>query len=1000
MSEEFKNLTDQKKLFNDAESVQLEQMPEEIEMEYEYDYKESLEPMQRMFERSEEENRKYWVRMDAEKDVKKFVGEKEKERQKSEKERMLKEHQEVEWMYKPVEPDVLYDKYQESYGKLNKNKTLSKSQKSKRAKSFDKKQKNMQNLESELFKTEISKENALTNLVTDARKKSKRSMSRTDAENSDFADLVTDFVSYASLSGKEELKTKAKDNAYNAMAGNEVGAITLYLRDEIAETDISEFAYKTDEEFTNNLSLKITKLRALTKVEPIFNKLISEGWKANLGEGKALKIRANLKMLKIIREDYENRIRLMKNPNYVLLTENDLESKSIKSLRQINGEKGNEKLAEFCDAYANLKENKLFGKGMDPEKFKKKIQSETEKEEHTETMTFYKEISKAVKEYAKKNGYKLDNEDDLTGALYAYYGEKYGSIRGADSASEDLYNYISKDSREGTKAYKKSEDKELAKFAKCMFRVVNMYQFGRNNLMGDERDEATKMAVAKKQGKEYKAPSHTENTQNKRIVFDNIDICRGYREFEEKQVHERDLKLYHGKFEGKVWTAMFNTDKTNNVPLHTQTFQEIGKNVILKDFENLKDEKFRPDAMGAERVKNYKKFMDGGKQEDMEKAAVKDVDNLIANIVFDNVVNGDSEDYNDEIFGLTKTLMQEKYRTEMRGLGKDTEDFYKTKVSEATDVYVPLLRKLKALDTARRICRNMGDAGGQMMEGVSFNPYETEHLLGHEHAKKKATASKKAAEKDSKYKKVLLDRIDAMEQELLQKRQEFIDSDRKYVMRQQLEERATVKDNLTEFSRTIPEVNDAIKKRIVDPRVIRAFGYTFKADRNGLPITKEDYQNRDKSEAFFKDYASKDLERMRHHLDRITKELSEKEITPDMLTPEYMTEHMAELKNFCDQLTYYDELMKDEAYKEYFENEDMEFIDTHIRDLYAPLSGYLTFFAGTKGVGLNTDGKDIDMSVVRQSEENLPVVKEMLLEALEERKTGKKKQKKEEKKEE
>ena len=167
-----------------------------------------------------------------------------------------------------------------------------------------------------------------------------------------------------------------------------------------------------------------------------------------------------------------------------------------------------------------------------------------------------------------------------------------------------------------------------------------------------------------------------------------------------------------------------------------------------------------------------------------------------------------------------------------------------------------------------------------------------------------------------------------------------------------------------------------------------------------MPITKEDYRNRDKSEAFFKDYASKDLERMRPHLDRITKELSEKEITPAMLTPEYMTEHMAELKNFCDQLTYYDELMKDEAYKEYFENEDMEFIDTHIRDLYAPLSGYLTFFAGTKGVGLNTDGKDIDISVVRQSEENLPVVKEMLLKALEERKTGKKKQKKEEKKEE
>ncbi len=106
----------------------------------------------------------------------------------------------------------------------------------------------------------------------------------------------------------------------------------------------------------------------------------------------------------------------------------------------------------------------------------------------------------------------------------------------------------------------------------------------------------------------------------------------------------------------------------------------------------------------------------------------------------------------------------------------------------------------------------------------------------------------------------------------------------------------------------------------VDRRVLKVFVHGYKKDRNGNPASEDDARDKAEDERFLDDYLSCDVERRRPHLDRITKELLDANITEDMFSRAYLEHHSAEMKVLADRLTYYENIFRDPVNAPYFDN--------------------------------------------------------------------------------
>lgn len=143
----------------------------------------------------------------------------------------------------------------------------------------------------------------------------------------------------------------------------------------------------------------------------------------------------------------------------------------------------------------------------------------------------------------------------------------------------------------------------------------------------------------------------------------------------------------------------------------------------------------------------------------------------------------------------------------------------------------------------------------------------------------------------------------------------------------------------------------------VDLRVLRWNLTGYNKNKKGQPATENDRLAKEQDERFLEDYISKDVERRRPHLDRITKQLIELEITEEMFTPAYLEHHSAEMKEIVNRMTYYQNIYDDEINKPYFDalpQLQKDLIETRIFGCYAQISDAFVTTAFLKGYKANS----------------------------------------------
>ncbi|MGN0343356.1 MAG: hypothetical protein ACI4EC_00155 [Lachnospiraceae bacterium] len=105
----------------------------------------------------------------------------------------------------------------------------------------------------------------------------------------------------------------------------------------------------------------------------------------------------------------------------------------------------------------------------------------------------------------------------------------------------------------------------------------------------------------------------------------------------------------------------------------------------------------------------------------------------------------------------------------------------------------------------------------------------------------------------------------------------------------------------------------------IDMRVLRTYAYGYRMNKKGQPASRQDEAHKEADLKFLNDYASKDLERRRPHLDRILEQVLNIRLTMDMLTPEYMEDHMVEVYKQVCQMVYFQNIYNDSVNKKYFD---------------------------------------------------------------------------------
>ena len=132
-----------------------------------------------------------------------------------------------------------------------------------------------------------------------------------------------------------------------------------------------------------------------------------------------------------------------------------------------------------------------------------------------------------------------------------------------------------------------------------------------------------------------------------------------------------------------------------------------------------------------------------------------------------------------------------------------------------------------------------------------------------------------------------------------------------------LQRNKTLEDNsenlLTEEQKKEAEANG------IDMRVLGVFVYGYRTNKKGQPASRQDKAHKEADLKFLNDYASKDLERRRPHLDRILEQVLNIRVTMDMLTPEYMEDHMGEVYKQVCQMVYFQNIYNDPVNKKYFD---------------------------------------------------------------------------------
>jgi hypothetical protein len=171
-----------------------------------------------------------------------------------------------------------------------------------------------------------------------------------------------------------------------------------------------------------------------------------------------------------------------------------------------------------------------------------------------------------------------------------------------------------------------------------------------------------------------------------------------------------------------------------------------------------------------------------------------------------------------------------------------------------------------------------------------------------------------------------------------------------------------------------------------DRRMLRAFCSGFDVGSNGEPLSREDIDRNTQDMLFISDYCSGDLERRRPHLRRITDGMLEmgQMIQPEMFTEDYMSGHAAQLKEMCDRMVYFNNVMTEN--KAYFDGLSWE-EKTDINEFFIMANNFVNYVhkaANARGVDFNKGnlyGEEAE-PIVTEGRESVDASREQALHAI------------------
>jgi hypothetical protein len=143
----------------------------------------------------------------------------------------------------------------------------------------------------------------------------------------------------------------------------------------------------------------------------------------------------------------------------------------------------------------------------------------------------------------------------------------------------------------------------------------------------------------------------------------------------------------------------------------------------------------------------------------------------------------------------------------------------------------------------------------------------------------------------------------------------------------------------------------------VDDRVLKVFSQGYRKDKKGRPADAEQQQRMMEDQAFLDDYISKDVERRRPHLERMTEEMLAVDFTPDMFTDAYIEQHAAEMKILADRMTYFSNVYSDPVNASFFaglSQERRDLIEARVLGMGAQVGVLMANTLFAKGVDYNS----------------------------------------------
>lgn len=142
-----------------------------------------------------------------------------------------------------------------------------------------------------------------------------------------------------------------------------------------------------------------------------------------------------------------------------------------------------------------------------------------------------------------------------------------------------------------------------------------------------------------------------------------------------------------------------------------------------------------------------------------------------------------------------------------------------------------------------------------------------------------------------------------------------------------------------------------------DIRVLRCFSQGYQTKKNGQPDGPDQARRQQQDNAFLDAYLSGNVQRRTPYLQKFTDELMAVNITMEMLTPEYLKDHAAAVKQLGDRMVYFQNIQKDPINAPFFQNMPpmkLELLNAKLDSLAAIFSTQLVNRLATKGVNCDS----------------------------------------------